>query len=174
MNCAQVEQRRVIAPAVKVGQAEKYGPCNVLSAAWVLYMKRGDGLKRDTPDARKKRKKPMTRSQLRRKANRFLTMKRKALRKKGLRYTEHRKECFGDKAEWVRTLPCLICENTPSDPHHEPTVARGGKAKDLTPLCRFHHGQRHSLGSAKRFKIVHDIDLLVETERIEFEWQAMR
>ena len=108
---------------------------------------------------------------MRKKAKGFLGMKRKALRKRGLRYAGHRKECFGDKAEWVRTIPCLVCGNTPCDPHHEPSVSRGGKAEDLTPLCRFHHGQRHSLGSARRFKIVHGIDLVAEAKRIEAEWR---
>lgn len=108
---------------------------------------------------------------MRKKAKSFLGMKRKALRRRGRRYTEHRKECFGEKADWVRELPCLVCGNTPSDPHHEPPVSRGGKSEDLTPLCRFHHGQRHSLGSPEMFKLAHGIDLVAEAACIESEWQ---
>lgn len=49
-------------------------------------------------------------------------------------------EIFGPQAEACRMLSCCACgKPPPSDPHHEPTVARGGLDHDTTPLCRTCH-----------------------------------
>lgn len=58
-----------------------------------------------------------------------------------------------DKAHlrFVASQPCLICEQTPSDPHHlrfaQPR-ALGRKTSDefVVPLCRAHHRQNHQTG----------------------------
>jgi hypothetical protein len=58
-----------------------------------------------------------------------------------------------DKAHlrFVASQPCLICEQTPSDPHHlrfaQPR-ALGRKTSDefVVPLCRSHHRQNHQTG----------------------------
>jgi hypothetical protein len=58
-----------------------------------------------------------------------------------------------DKAHlrFVASQPCLICERTPSDPHHlrfaQPR-AMGRKTSDefVVPLCRMHHRQNHQTG----------------------------
>jgi ERF superfamily len=58
-----------------------------------------------------------------------------------------------DKAHlrFVALQPCLICERTPSDPHHlrfaQPR-AMGRKTSDefVVPLCRTHHRQNHQTG----------------------------
>ena len=59
-----------------------------------------------------------------------------------------------DKAHlrFVASQPCLICERTPSDPHHlrfaQPR-AMGRKTSDefVVPLCRTHHRQNHQTGN---------------------------
>ena len=44
----------------------------------------------------------------------------------------------GPQAALCRTLPCAICRR-PAEPHHHPSVARGGVDRDTGPLCRTHH-----------------------------------
>jgi|TARA_Y100000310_G_scaffold255356_1_gene262762 hypothetical protein len=74
-------------------------------------------------------------------------------------------------AERVRAMGCLVCGRSPSDPHHEPPRSRGGSAKNLAPLCRKHHRQRHALGSAAMFAHYYRIDLGAEASRIWEEAQ---
>ena len=101
--------------------------------------------------------------------------RRKPLKARGRRWAEKRKERFGVKAPWVCAMGCVVCGKTPCDPHHEPPVSRGGKTKDLVPLCREHHTagshSRHQLGSTWTFLYVHGIDLVAEAARIEREWR---
>jgi hypothetical protein len=55
---------------------------------------------------------------------------------------------------FVALQPCLICERTPSDPHHlrfaQPR-AMGRKTSDefVVPLCRTHHRQNHQTGDER-------------------------
>lgn len=50
--------------------------------------------------------------------------------------------------EWVRTLPCIVCQSTPAVPHHEGVRGMGLKAsdRDTLPLCHKHHDERHRTG----------------------------
>ena len=101
---------------------------------------------------------------------------RQELPKRGPKYQENREKNFGDRGPKVRAMRCLVCGRTPCDPHHEPTRKQGGDKHCLTPLCPDHHtlapDSRHRLGSAKRFKEVHGIDLLAEAKRIDRELTA--
>lgn len=71
---------------------------------------------------------------------------------------------FGEQAERCRRSPCEVCrvhglkQSTETHPHHEPTVARGGKDRDTVPLCRNHHNQRHRMG-ARRFWTFYGINV---------------
>ncbi len=79
------------------------------------------------------------------------------------------------KRDFVRTFPCLVCEGSPVDPHHEPFQAQGGTAKDLVPLCRTHHNERHWFGSLNLFEHAHPgLHLIPEAARIEAEWQERK
>jgi hypothetical protein len=55
---------------------------------------------------------------------------------------------------FVRAQPCLVCQRTPSDPHHlkfaQPRVL-GRKVSDefTVPLCRSHHQDLHRRGNEK-------------------------
>ena len=86
------------------------------------------------------------------------------------------KELLGPAAVKVRAMPCLVCGRTPSDPHHEPPVGRGGTSETLVPLCRTHHTgghlSRHGMGSATRFKQFYHVDLVAEAKRIHEEMAA--
>ncbi len=93
-------------------------------------------------------------------------LKRGRLKQRGRKHAERMERNFGRHAERIRAMPCLVCGKTPSDPHHEPPVGRGGTARDLTPLCRKHHRQRHCLGSAAMFAHYYGIDLESEAKRI--------
>ena len=97
-------------------------------------------------------------------------LRRKSLAKRGRKYREKREKNFGEKADFVRELPCLVCERTPCEPHHEPPRSRGGTSESLTPLCYAHHQMRHFLGSAELFWRSYHVDLVAEAARIEKEW----
>lgn len=64
-----------------------------------------------------------------------------------------------EQAALCRTLACCVCRApAPSDPHHHPSKAAGGKDKDCVPLCRFCHDQFHSDG-IDTFEARHSINL---------------
>lgn len=81
------------------------------------------------------------------------------------RRAERQAAAFGEQAERCRCAPCLVCKAIPSDPHHEPTRARGGLDPDTVPLCRACHERRHRIGKAA-FERRHDVDLLAEAHRM--------
>jgi hypothetical protein len=133
-------------------------------------MKRRTPLRRDTPAARRfaNKRGSLTRTgaKLKRTRMKVRNAKRAAMR---------RARDFGDKAAWVRLLPCLVCGRTPSDPHHEPPRSRGGTSEHLTPLCADHHtlrsDSRHALGSNERFREAHGIDLEAAARHIDQTWR---
>jgi len=52
--------------------------------------------------------------------------------------------------DWVKTLPCKICDAPADDPHHVIAEKMGGmgtKASDLAvlPVCRFCHNAIHKM-----------------------------
>ena len=102
-----------------------------------------------------------------------LARRRAALAKRGRNYARNRREQFGvdGKREWIVGLPCLVCQRTPCEPHHEPPRSLGGKAEALTPLCVYHHFIRHALGH-HHFALDTGVDLLAEAARLELEWAA--
>ncbi|SIO46517.1 Protein of unknown function [Bradyrhizobium erythrophlei] len=82
---------------------------------------------------------------------REIELRRSKIDKSLLAFGEIRR--LRDKAHlrFVASQPCLICERTPSDPHHlrfaQPR-AMGRKTSDefVVPLCRMHHRQNHQTG----------------------------
>jgi hypothetical protein len=55
------------------------------------------------------------------------------------------------RLSFVRGQPCLICKQTPSDPHHlksaQPRASRRKVSDEFTvPLCRTHHQDLHRQG----------------------------
>lgn len=80
---------------------------------------------------------------------------------------------FGEKAAWIRTLPCCACSaEPPSDPHHVRSRGAGGTSEDLVPLCRECHDLLHLKGR-KGFALIRGCDLAAIAERLEAEWQSL-
>lgn len=50
--------------------------------------------------------------------------------------------------DYIRSMPCYVCQNSPSEPHHTGAGGVGVKGSDFTcvPLCRRHHALAHSMG----------------------------
>jgi len=69
-----------------------------------------------------------------------------------------------DYLDYIRSLPCRICDTNPVDPHHTETGGVGMKGSDFTaiPLCRTHHDELHS-GGVKTFQQLHGI-MIMEKE----------
>jgi hypothetical protein len=76
-----------------------------------------------------------------------------------------------DHLAFVRTLPCLVCARTPSEPHHlrfaQPR-ALSSKPSDewVVPLCLLHHRALHDAGSEERWWEEQHIDARAEAERL--------
>jgi hypothetical protein len=70
---------------------------------------------------------------------------------------------FGDHAEYIRSLPCVIRgmdagECGPSEAAHVRSRGAGGTAADLVPLCLRHHAEQHVTG-IETFQERYEIDL---------------
>lgn len=104
---------------------------------------------------------------------------RTPLKQRGRNYKKRREDTFGEKAVWIRQQRCDVCLGEAHwsmwqcDPHHEPSRARGGKKKDLVPLCRRHHVVRHQIGPT-RFNARYKIDLLERAAYWEHKWRERK
>ncbi|MEL7058619.1 MAG: hypothetical protein AAGN46_01195 [Acidobacteriota bacterium] len=81
---------------------------------------------------------------------------------------------FGDKAAWIRSLPCSTCRAPgPSDPSHVRSRGAGGTAADLIPQCRRCHQRYHQIGAGS-FAAEVGVDLRDLAASYEAFWQAMQ
>ena len=76
-----------------------------------------------------------------------------------------------DHLAYVRSLPCLICARTPSEPHHlrfaQPRGLSSKPSDEWTvPLCLLHHRALHDAGSEERWWEEQHIDAKAEAERL--------
>jgi hypothetical protein len=90
-------------------------------------------------------------------------------RRKGHRFPKGVDEGF---REHVRGLPCLLAGLTsppcagPTEPDHVTTRGAGGADREnLTPLCSYHHGLRHTMG-VRSFQKHYDLDLRAAAARV--------
>ena len=66
--------------------------------------------------------------------------------------------------EYIKKKPCLVCGQSPVDPHHMEAVGMGGANKDgfkdysCVPLCRYHHSEYHS-GGLHYFEAKYQVNL---------------
>ena len=79
------------------------------------------------------------------------------------------REQFGSEAlvKWVRMQCCVVCGCWPSEAAHATSRGAGGKAKDILPLCPWHHTVQHKIGVRsfeERFGVSLK-ELAVDTER---------
>lgn len=89
-------------------------------------LKRGAGLKPGKPIARRARLRPVNRE----------------------RKLERYEQNFGERAEIIRAMPCLLLGNECSGPieaAHVRSRGAGGTRRDLVPLCSKHHEEQHRL-----------------------------
>lgn len=104
------------------------------------------------------------------------TKARKRIKPNSKRQKTNRKKNFhlNERVDYIKSLPCLVCGNTPSDNEHVRSRGAGGTYKDIVPLCRTHHNERHQLGRdtfgekyGKDF--THEV-LLKKAAEIELQW----
>lgn len=99
----------------------------------------------------------MKRSELKRKKP--LARKRRLRQRDAKRLRKLQEKQFGDHATYIRSLPCCACNRCPpSEPAHVKSRGAGGTAKDLVPMCAYHHRKQHGLGIAT-FQRLYQIDL---------------
>lgn len=69
---------------------------------------------------------------------------------------------------WVKTLPCIVCNQEGVDPHHVWHARRNDYL--CIPLCRPHHTEYHSI-EWKKFEEKHNIDLSWEIIKLLIKYQ---
>ncbi len=78
-----------------------------------------------------------------------------------VKFAYHWRELYGDREiDWSQ-LPMLEEGEEPSEGHHEPTRARGGKDEDTLPLsAKWHRHSKYSRGNmpCEAFWAHHEID----------------
>ncbi len=76
-----------------------------------------------------------------------------------------------DYLDYIRSLPCVICQSEPSEPNHLETGGVGMKGSDYVtlPMCRRHHNLYHLLGK-DTFSEEYGIDLFREVTRTLVAW----
>lgn len=86
------------------------------------------------------------------------------------------RKAFGDKAAYVRSLPCCACGAFgPSDPHHYLHRSSRGNKDHMVPLCRRHHQEIHGPNSGvETFQRKHGISFAFIAGQIEHDWQALK
>ena len=87
-----------------------------------------------------------------------------------------RERDFGALAEYVRTLPCAVCDREPSDPAHVRCRRVNGAwlkngDSNILPLCRPHHSEQHQHG-IRTFEAKYGIDMAMVAAEIGRELQG--
>ena len=83
------------------------------------------------------------------------------------RAAERRRENFGERAVYVRGMPCLVgvsCSG-PIEAAHVRSRGAGGTRRDLVPLCQAHHREQHQRGK-RSFAESHGLDLEAAAARV--------
>jgi len=78
---------------------------------------------------------------------------------------------YGEKADWIRSLPCLVCGARPCDAAHVKSRGAGGTSADLVPLCHAHHMEQHAIGVCT-FEARYDVDLTLEAHDFHSQWES--
>jgi hypothetical protein len=85
---------------------------------------------------------------------------------------------FGPKADWIRSLPCLVpaCwrETVAAHARARQMGGCGGDASVQVPLCDPHHREAGEYRTSARaaFEARYGLDLIAEAARLEAEWQG--
>lgn len=86
-------------------------------------------------------------------------------KRRARRYEEN----FGERADAVRAMPCLLdglggCRG-PTEPAHVKSRGAGGNRRHLVPLCSGHHAEQHACGILT-FQERHGLDLAAKAESL--------
>jgi hypothetical protein len=78
----------------------------------------------------------------------------------------------------VAAQPCLVCERTPSDPHHikfaeQRTMGRRVSDRFTVPICRLHHRELHRRGNERAWWQSQGIDPLAIAATLWGQTHAM-
>lgn len=117
-------------------------------------LKRSASLKRGAPLARHTRLRPVNKE----------------------RKLERYEQAFGDRAELIRAMPCLLLGSGcwgPIEAAHVRSRGAGGTKRDLVPLCSAHHREQHDQGT-KTFAARHGLDLRAAADRLARELDDRR
>jgi hypothetical protein len=92
------------------------------------------------------------------------------------RARQRHEDDFGPKADWVRSLACVVSgsEGTKNDPivvAHVKGRGAGGDSRHIVPMLASLHQIRHDIGE-NTFDVNHDCDLEAAADIIEMRWQA--
>lgn len=90
------------------------------------------------------------------------------------RRTSEWARAYGSKArvQWVKSQPCILCGERPSENAHIRTGGMGRKADAclIVPLCRTHHEGFHRFGKAK-MELAYDVSFAHAALQTETGWQ---
>ena len=77
------------------------------------------------------------------------------------------------RVEWVKSQPCLVCRDTPSENAHTRSGGTGRKADadTIVPLCSRCHGELHRVGTGP-FQDCYGINLAERARAIAQQWDA--
>lgn len=91
------------------------------------------------------------------------------------RATARHAAAYGEKAEWLRLLACVVHRNCagPVEAHHVKTRGAGGMSKDIVSLCQRHHREFHDVGRLT-FVERHGVDLYEEARHLEVIWRSIQ
>lgn len=77
---------------------------------------------------------------------------------------------FGEKAVWIRSLPCVCCGGRDRvEAAHAKSRGAGGTSEHLVPLQHVCHRYQHQTGILT-FQRERGVDLMAEAERLHEEW----
>lgn len=92
------------------------------------------------------------------------------------RMAKRNARAFGDKADMLRTQPCVMhayggCRG-PIQVHHTRSRGAGGSSAESIPLCLTHHSNLHLVGR-QTFEKLHGVDLVSLAAQYEEVWQSI-
>lgn len=78
-----------------------------------------------------------------------------------------KEETFGsiDRVLLIKSMPCAVCGDLPSDNAHVVSRGSGGTFKDIVPLCRKHHLEQGNMG-IDSFQRKYGIDLVAVARKV--------
>jgi hypothetical protein len=79
-----------------------------------------------------------------------------------------------ERVAWVRSQPCWICSQKPSENSHVKSGGMGRKAdaRHIVPLCHKHHDEHHH--GHKTFQNKYGVDLEFAAQITDARWEVYK